>query len=115
MPSQEPVGPDRVSLLRLHELVPAAEELDLADEAHREQGAVGLSPVDREALFPSDAAGADVVGDGGADPTAEEPLSEGQVRGLLEHQLGATPLPAEEADSVDDGTGVDSPEPGRGD
>ena len=104
LPAEEPPDPDRLTLLRLHELVPAAEELDLAEEAHREQLAAGFGLADRddrETGAPEAAGPCEVV------RQEEDPLTDGQVRGLLEHQLGATSLP----DPQDDATDADARDP----
>ncbi len=113
--------PERVGLLRLHELVPAAEELDLTDEVDRERqlGELGRTDWDEIVVDAPDhhsdgrVAGPDVGG--GAGPGGDqdgEPLSEGQVRGMLEHRLGATPL--EQVEPPDAPEGPDGPDgPGR--
>lgn len=87
------------SLDFLHEMVPAAQEEDLLDEVLETALAERyLGTPEGDAPGPADVAAH-------ADVEAEAwQLSEAQVRGLLEHRLGATPLPA-------DGPGSDTGEP----
>ena len=98
LPAEEPVDPDRVTLSALHALVPAAEELDLADQARREQEVATFGFEDPEKPPSTRAPAADRDPDPAPD---EDPLTEGQVRGLLEHRLGATSLPDPQGDATD--------------
>jgi len=93
----------------LHALVPAAEEIDLADEVDAERSRARFrrwfaAELVRLGLAPPGAEGGEEDGGGGDDdadhatgPTAttEPPLTDNQALGLLEHELGAEPLDPE--------------------
>lgn len=79
------------TLHALYDLVPGAEEVDLAEEARRErEQAEALVEVLAEVL---------AAPDDDAEPTSDDeptdavdPLTDGQVQGMLEHLLGAEVL-----------------------
>lgn len=72
----------RTSLAALHALVPAAEEIDLAEEAARHRLLRDRGQTEPKAEQPEAA----------EEPPGEPELSLGQALGLLEHLLGAVPV-----------------------
>ena len=89
VPGPADVGPGSDATLNaLYDLVPGAEEVDLAEEARLEQEQAWAL---ENAGFVEERVPAPAAEDGEEpDPPApEERLSDGQVQGLLEHLLGA--------------------------
>lgn len=97
VPERAPGG--EASLLALYELVPAAEQEDLAEEARaerrqRETEVLFVAPVHPDLAEP-------VPDEDPAEPEQHPeadvpPLSDGAVIAMLEHRLGATPVSDED-------------------
>ena len=77
------------SLAELHESVPAAEEEDLLEDLDHERNAELFAA--QRAAWSSDCSECDAEDETETDDRPER-LSPGQVIGLVEHMLGATPL-----------------------
>lgn len=89
LPGPADVGPGSDATLNaLYDLVPGAEEVDLAEEVRLEQEQAwaleNAGFVEERVPAPAPETGEEPVA-----PAPDERLSDGQVQGLLEHVLGA--------------------------